>query len=100
VLLGVTIMAVHDRKDERLEARCAPEVKERIEHAAALQGRSMTDFVVSAADEQACKVIEQHKVIKLCAEDSIALAEAILNPPKPNSKAIDAAVRAIKRKNK
>src|SRR5438105_1404047 len=47
---GDTIMAAKDKKDERLEARCPSEVKQRIEHAAELQGRSMTDFLVSAAD--------------------------------------------------
>lgn len=90
-------MAVRDKKDERLEARCPCEVKQRIEYAAELQGRSVTDFLVSAADEKACQVIEQHQVIKLTMEQSIALADALINPPAPNAKAI-AAMRRYKQK--
>ncbi len=74
-------MALREKKkEERLEARCSPEVKHRIEQAAELQGRSITDFVVATVYEQACKVIEQQRIIRLSMEDSMALANAILNP--------------------
>lgn len=90
-------MAVREtkKKEERLEARCSPEVKKRIERAAELQGRSVTDFLVAAADEQACKVIEQYRIVKLTIEQSEALAAALLNPPPANAKAI-AAMRRYK----
>ena len=81
------------RKEERLETRLPSEAKQQIEYAAQLQGRSVSDFVVAAALDQATKVIEQQKVIRLSMEDSAALADAILNPPKPNAKAIAAARR-------
>jgi uncharacterized protein (DUF1778 family) len=90
-------MAVRDKKEERLEARCAPEVKQRIERAATLQGRSLTDFLVSAADEKACKVIEQYQIVRLSIEQSAALADALLNPPPANAKAV-AAMRRHKEK--
>lgn len=90
-------MAVKDKKDERLEARCPSEVKQRIEHAAELQGRSITDFLVAAADEKACQVIEQYQVIKLTMDQSMALAEALINPPAANPKAV-AAMRRYKQK--
>lgn len=90
-------MAAHGRKQERIEARVPPDVKQRIEYAAELQGRSLTDFITAAADERACAVIEQHQVIRLSVEDSVALAEAILNPPPPNAKAV-AAARLYKEK--
>lgn len=86
-------MAVRKRKEERIEARVPPDVKRRIEYAAELQGRSLTDFVTAAADERACAVIEQHQVVRLSVDDSMALAESILNPPAPNAKAIAAARR-------
>ncbi len=86
-------MAVRDRKEERIETRLPADAKRQIEHAAELQGRSVSDFVVAAALEEATKVIEQQKIIKLSIEDSIVLAEAILSPPKPNAKAIAAARR-------
>jgi len=83
-------MAMRDKKEERLEARCSAEVKQRIERAAELQGRSLTDFLVAAADTQACKVIEQYQVVKLTVDQSVALAEALLNPPPANAKAVAA----------
>jgi uncharacterized protein (DUF1778 family) len=86
-------MALRDRKEERIESRLPLEAKRQIEYAAELQGRSVSDFVVSAALDQACKVIEQQKVVRLSIDDSKTLAEAILNPPEPNAKAIAAARR-------
>ena len=91
-------MAVRDKKDERLEARCSTEVKQRIERAAELQGRSVTDFLISAADEQACKVIEQYEVVRLSVEHSKALAEALINPPPANKKAVEAMRRYKEKK--
>jgi uncharacterized protein (DUF1778 family) len=87
------VMAVKGRKEERIETRLPSEAKQQIEYAAELQGRSVSDFVVSAALVEAAKVIEQQKVLRLSIADSQALAEAILNPPKPNAKAIAAARR-------
>lgn len=81
------------KKEERIEARLPAEAKRTIEFAAGLQGRSVSDFVVAASLEHASKIIEQEKIIKLSMEDSIALAEALLTPPKPNRKAIEAARR-------
>ena len=79
------------RKEERMETRLPAEAKRQIEYAAELQGRSVSDFVVAAALEQATKVIEQQKIIRLSLEDSEAIANAILHPSKPNAKAIAAA---------
>ncbi len=90
-------VAVRGRKEERLETRLPSEAKQQIEYAAQLQGRSVSDFVVAAALEQASKVIEQQKIVRLSMEDSVALAEAILNPPEPNAKAIAAARRYRKK---
>jgi uncharacterized protein (DUF1778 family) len=80
-------------KKERLDLRLPAAAKEQIERAAELQGRSLSDFVVAAALTQASHVLEQQMVIKLCLEDSLALAEAFMNEPKPNAKAVKAARR-------
>lgn len=80
-------------KKERLDLRLPPAAKSQIEKAAELQGRTVSDFVVAAALSQASQVIEQQMVLKLCLEDSMALAEAFINEPAPNKKAIEAARR-------
>jgi uncharacterized protein (DUF1778 family) len=67
----------------RLEARLPTAVLARLKRAAEIQGRTLTDFVVAAADDAACRTIEQTEIIRLSAEGQRQLAEAILNPPKP-----------------
>jgi uncharacterized protein (DUF1778 family) len=69
----------------RLEARLPIEVMARLKRAAQIQGRSLTDFVVAAADEAACRAIEQTEIIRLSIEGQRQIAEAILNPPAPNT---------------
>jgi uncharacterized protein (DUF1778 family) len=76
--------AVQTATTSRLEARLPVEVMERLKRAAEIQGRTLTDFVVSAADQAACEVIEQTQVIHLSLEGQRQIAEAILNPPEPN----------------
>ncbi len=68
----------------RLEARLPTEVLTRLKRAAEIQGRTLTDFVVAAADEAACRAIEQTEIIRLSAKDQREIAAAILNPPAPN----------------
>jgi uncharacterized protein (DUF1778 family) len=77
----------------RLEARLPLDVMNRLKRAAELQGRTLTDFVVAAADEAACRAIEQTEIIHLSVEDQRLIAEAILNPPEPNEALRKAAKR-------
>ena len=67
----------------RLEARIPNEVMARLKRAAEIQGRTLTDIVVAAADEAACRAIEQTEIIRLSLDDQRQIAEAILNPPEP-----------------
>ena len=80
-------------KRERLEARVSPEQKALIQRAAALTGRSLTDFVVSSAQAAAEETIRTHEVIRLSARDTEILIEALLNPPEPNEALREAARR-------
>ncbi len=68
----------------RLEARLPASVYATLKRAAELKGRTLTDFVVSAAHEAARKAIEEEEIIRLSAEDQQTLVLALLNPPKPN----------------
>jgi uncharacterized protein (DUF1778 family) len=67
----------------RLEARLPADVHALLKRAAEMQGRSLTDFVVTAARDAACRTIEEAGIIRLSVEDQRQLAEAILNPPAP-----------------
>ena len=68
----------------RLEARLPASVYATLKRAAELKGRSITDFVVSAAHEAAQRAIEEEGVIRLSAEDQLRFAEALINPPPTN----------------
>jgi uncharacterized protein (DUF1778 family) len=65
-------------------ARIEPEVLEIVKRAAEIQGRSVSEFVVSTAREAANRTIEEASVIRLTLAGQRAFAEAILNPPKPS----------------
>jgi uncharacterized protein (DUF1778 family) len=79
-------------KTTRVHARIAPAALEAIKRAAELQGRSVSDFMVVAAQEAAHRAIEEAEIIRLSVEDQRAFAEALLNPPAPN-KALTKAAR-------
>ena len=68
----------------RLEARISPEALAIVRRAAEIQGRSLSDFVVSAAREAAQRAIEEAQLLRLAVEDQQALAAALLSPPEPN----------------
>jgi len=53
--------------------------------AAELQGRSLTDFVVSAAHDAAQRAIAEQAILRWSAEDQRRFAEALIQPPAPNA---------------
>lgn len=67
----------------RLEARLPLDIHAMLKRAAEIEGRTLTDFVVTAARDAAMRTIEEAAVIRLSIEDQRQVAEAILNPPKP-----------------
>jgi uncharacterized protein (DUF1778 family) len=68
----------------RIEARITPAVLAVVRRAAQIQGRSVSDFVVAAAQEAASRTIEETEILRLSVEDQRLIAEAILNPPEPS----------------
>ena len=80
----------------RIEARIAPDALAVVRRAAEIQGRSVSDFVVAAAQEAASRTIAETEIIRLSVEDQRRIAEAILNPPDPTP----AMRRAFQRRRK
>jgi uncharacterized protein (DUF1778 family) len=80
-------------KTTRLEARVSPEARDTLARAAEIQGRSLSDFVVSAALDAAHRVIAETDVIRLSREATAALAAALIDPPAPNKALRRAAAR-------
>jgi uncharacterized protein (DUF1778 family) len=86
-------MQPHPPATARLEARLPGAVHEMLKRAAELQGRTLTDFVITAASEAARKTIEETEILRLSAEDQRRVAEALLKPPSPSAALLRAAER-------
>lgn len=67
----------------RLEARISTELHALLKRAAELQGRTMTDFVVTAVQDAARQAIEHAEIIRLSMGDQESFAQALLAPPRP-----------------
>ena len=80
----VNQMSNRQSRTARIEARISPEALDVVKRAAEIQGRSVSDFVVSAAQEIAQRTIEDTTIIRLSIEDQRLMLDAILNPPEPN----------------
>ena len=83
-------MASHDTpdttRDARLEARVSAAQKSLLQQAAALSGRTLSEFVVASAQEAAARVIEEHETIRLSRAEQLAFVSALLDPPAPNER--------------
>lgn len=84
------------RRQERLEARISPAQKRILERAASLRGTSLTDFVLTSAQEAATKTIKDFEILSLCDEAREVFIKALMNPPVPNE-ALQAAADRYKK---
>jgi uncharacterized protein (DUF1778 family) len=81
-----------EQEKSRFDAQMPKEQKSYFERAAALAGyRSLTEFVLRAAQEKADEVIARHNSLFASERDREIFFGALLNPPKPNSKLLAAA---------
>lgn len=83
----------HAEKSKRIEIRVTPEQKKRIERAAFLQGRSVTEFLVSSAQVTAAQVLQEEETLLLYERDAKQFVDALLAPSKPIKRAQMAARR-------
>jgi uncharacterized protein (DUF1778 family) len=84
------------RKSQRLMARISAEQKRLFQRAADIRGQTLTEFVVSVAQEAATRAIVDQEVIELSLRDSRAFAEGVLNPP-PIGNSLRRAARRYKK---
>ena len=74
---------------QRLEARVTAEQKSLIERAAALQGRTVTDFVLTTVQDAARRAIQEHSQLALSVRDSEVFVDSLLNPTPVNARLRD-----------
>ncbi len=82
------------KTEKRLEARVPAHVHAMLKRAAEIQGRTLTDFIVTASSEAARQTIETTEIIRLSVEEYGVFIDTILNPPEPN----DALRRAFEKR--
>jgi uncharacterized protein (DUF1778 family) len=92
------MMPQEPTRTSRIEARISPDALAIVKRAAEIQGRSVSDFVVAAAQEAAHRTIEETQIIRLSVEDQRAFAEAILDPP-PLAPAMERAIERYRRES-
>ena len=84
-------------RDARLEVRVSAAQKSLLQHAAALSGRTLSEFVVTSAQDAARQVIAEHESIRLSREEQLAFVQALLQPPEQNARLKRAAKAYLRR---
>ena len=83
--------ATDNSRGARLEARISVNQKTVLQRAAALSGRTLSEFVVASAQDAASRVIQEHETIRLSRAEQIAFVSALLKPPAANARLRQAA---------
>ena len=79
-----------DSKSARLDIKLDPSVKNKIEKASALLGKSLTEYIVKLAENDATEVIARYESIKL--EDDVfdRFIDACIKAEGPNNALLEA----------
>lgn len=85
------------QRKERLEARITSRQKRLFERAAALRGSTVTELVITSAQDAATEIIRESEVLRLSEQAQRTFLRAMLHPPAPNAAVRAAAARYKKR---
>ena len=77
--------AVAERAEKTIPMRVKPAIRDLIDRAAALSGKSRTEFILDAARERATDVLLDQRVFQLTEEEWDSLMATLARPPKPNA---------------
>jgi uncharacterized protein (DUF1778 family) len=70
----------------RIDFRPQPSQKALFEKAAALEGQTLTEFLIRSAEESARRVLERHEVLQLRGEAGVKFVEMLSNAPHPTDR--------------
>ena len=82
---STTETRVDTSRGARLEARVSAAQKAALQRAAALSGRTLSEFVVASAQEAASKVIRDHELIRLSRAEQTVFVKTLLAPSAPGA---------------
>ena len=77
---------VNTARSERINLRLSEAAKRRIEHAASVEGTTVSGFIVSSALETAERTIDRHETMALARQDAMRFFDALADPPPPNDR--------------
>jgi len=75
-----------DTKQDRINLRLKHSAKRAIERAARLEGKTVSNFILTSALAHAEKTIHEHEVMSLNSRDSEAFFNALVKPIRFNKK--------------
>jgi uncharacterized protein (DUF1778 family) len=76
-------MAKTSTRSARIEARISPEALSIVRRAAEIQGRSISDFIVAAAQDAARRTVSETQHIRLTIAEHERVMNLLRNPPPP-----------------
>lgn len=91
--LADKIKTADETKRARIDLRTHERVKETIERAAELSGKTLSEFITSAAEEAARAVLASHEQMKLGEAARKTFFAALAKPPAPSTRLRKAAER-------
>lgn len=74
-----------ETKDDRLQVRLDAETKKVLQRAASYRHKTVSQFVLAMALEEAEKVIRENEIVTLSSPDWKVFYDALTNPPAPNA---------------
>jgi len=74
-----------ETKDDRLQVRLDAESKSVLQRAASYRRKTVSQFVLATALEEAEKVIRENEIVTLSSPDWKMFYDALTNPPAPNA---------------
>ncbi|WP_298727672.1 DUF1778 domain-containing protein [uncultured Ferrovibrio sp.] len=74
-----------ETKDDRLQVRLDAESKSVLQRAASYRHKTVSQFVLATALEEAAKVIRENEIVTLSSSDWKVFYDALTNPPAPNA---------------
>lgn len=77
-------------KRERLEARISPKQKKLLIKAALLQGRSLSDFMITTLEKEARKIVHDYEALDFALAEKMAFISSLENPPEPSESLVEA----------
>jgi uncharacterized protein (DUF1778 family) len=81
------------KKDARIEARATIRQKTTIAQAANMSGLSLSDYMVTRAERAAQEDIARIQIIEASYNDSLLLADLLMNSPEPSDNLKNAVAR-------